>query len=334
MFTYRPLLRCLITAMLVFPLTSSGSNDRDQPVVIQADEVDMDLKSGQRTYRGHVEVTLGEPDEEGFIEIRADQIEMTFSNEQLALALATGDPARFRQRPVGKNQTVVGKGQTIELDEVKNEVTLRGGASLNQQPDTGCGDTIVYHLRSGKLQVRGDSNSVTQTVLGGECTDRSSSGTTTRARIVVRPDALDSKLIATAEDAPASSHVIIGPSIAYAQPSVDSLIIGQFPPNTPIVVHSRTQDWVRVIPPSGTLQLWVYGKYLTKTAGHSSVQANRIRIRTKPSTDPTSVVVGFLNQGDQVRIIDQRGLWSAIDLPMKVPAWVPTDRIRAAATPK
>ena len=333
MFTSRPLLRCLITAILVFPLTSSGADDRDQPVLIQADEVDMDLKSGQRLYRGNVSVT------QGSIRILADQIEMTFSNEQLALALATGQPAIFRQRPAGKSHDVVGKGQSIEMDEISNLVTLRGGASLKQQQDTVYGETIVYDLRSGKLRVRGDSNSVTQTTLapktpGGASSVKSSSATTTRARMVVRPDALDRTPVGTAKDSPVSRYVIIGPSVVYAQPSVDSLIIGQFSPNTPIVVHSRAQDWVRVIPPSGTLRLWVYGKYLTKTAGHSSVQANGIRIRTKPSTDPTSVVVGFLNQGDQVRIIDQRGLWSAIDLPMKVPAWILADQIRAAATPK
>ena len=333
MFSYRPLLRCLITAILVFPLASSGSDDPDQPVVIQADEVDMDLKSGLRLYRGNVSVTKGS------IRILADQIEMTFSNEQLALALATGQPAVFRQRPAGKSHDVVGKGDSIEMDEVNNLVTLRGGASLKQQQDTVYGETIVYDLRSGKLRVRGNSNSVTQTILApktpsGASSVKSSSATTTRARIVVRPDALDRKPVGTAEDSPVSSDVIIGPSVVYAQPSVDSLIIGQFSPNTPIVVHSRAEDWVRVIPPSGTLQLWVYGKYLTKTGGHSSVQANGIRIRTKPSTDPTSVVVGFLNRGDQVRIIDQRGLWSAIDLPMKVPAWVLADKIRAAAAPK
>ena len=333
MFSYRPLLRCLITAILVFPLASSGSDDRDQPVVIQADEVDMDLKSGLRLYRGNVSVTKGS------IRILADQIEMTFSNEQLALALATGQPAVFRQRPAGKSHDVVGKGESIEMDEVNNLVTLRGGASLKQQQDTVYGETIVYDLRSGKLRVRGNSNSVTQTILApktpsGASSVKSSSATTTRARIVVRPDALDRKPVGTAEDSPVSSDVIIGPSVVYAQPSVDSLIIGQFSPNTPIVVHSRAEDWVRVIPPSGTLQLWVYGKYLTKTGGHSSVQANGIRIRTKPSTDPTSVVVGFLNRGDQVRIIDQRDLWSAIDLPMKVPAWIQADKIRAAAAPK
>lgn len=333
MFSYRPLLRCLITAILVFPLASSGSDDRDQPVVIQADEVDMDLKSGLRLYRGNVSVTKGS------IRILADQIEMTFSNEQLALALATGQPAVFRQRPAGKSHDVVGKGESIEMDEVNNLVTLRGGASLKQQQDTVYGETIVYDLRSGKLRVRGNSNSVTQTILApktpsGASSVKSSSATTTRARIVVRPDALDRKPVGTAEDSPVSSDVIIGPSVVYAQPSVDSLIIGQFSPNTPIVVHSRAEDWVRVIPPSGTLQLWVYGKYLTKTGGHSSVQANGIRIRTKPSTDPTSVVVGFLNQGDQVNIIDQRGLWSAIDLPMKVPAWVQADTIRPVAAPK
>jgi lipopolysaccharide transport protein LptA len=334
MFTSRPLLRCLITAILVFPLASSGSDDRDQPVAIKADEVDMDLKSGRRLYLGNVSVTIGVYPQEGSIRIRADQVEMIFSNEQLTLALATGDPARFRQRPVGKNHDVVGKGQTIKLDEVKNVVTLSGGASLKQQQDTVCGDTIVYYLGSGKLRVRGDSNSVTQTVLGGECTDKSSSATTTRARMVMRPDALDRKPANTAEDASVSSDVIIGPSVVYAQPSVDSLIIGQFSPNTPIVVHSRAEDWVRVIPPSGTLRLWVYGKYLTKTADHSSVQANGIRIRTKPSTDTTSVVVGFLNRGDQVNIIGQRGLWRAIDLPTKVAAWVTADTLRPVATPK
>jgi lipopolysaccharide transport protein LptA len=334
MFTSRPLLRCLITAILVFPLASSGSDDRDQPVAIKADEVDMDLKSGRRLYLGNVSVTIGVYPQEGSIRIRADQVEMIFSNEQLTLALATGDPARFRQRPVGKNHDVVGKGQTIKLDEVKNVVTLSGGASLKQQQDTVCGDTIVYYLGSGKLRVRGDSNSVTQTVLGGECTDKSSSATTTRARMVMRPDALDRTPVGTAKDSPVSNYVIIGPSVVYAQPSVDSLIIGQFSPNTPIVVHSRAEDWVRVIPPSGTLRLWVYGKYLTKTADHSSVQANGIRIRTKPSTDTTSVVVGFLNRGDQVNIIGQRGLWRAIDLPTKVAAWVTADTLRPVATPK
>ena len=80
MFTYRPLLRCLITAILVFPWVSSGSDDRDQSVVIHADEVDMDLKSGLRLYRGNVSVTLGEYPDEGSIRILADQIEMTFSS--------------------------------------------------------------------------------------------------------------------------------------------------------------------------------------------------------------------------------------------------------------
>ena len=320
--------------MLVFPLTSSGSDNRDQPVDIKADEVEMDLKSGERLYNGNVKVTLGKYPDEGFIRILADQIKMTFSNEQLERALATGDPAIFRQRPAGKNHDVVGKGQSIEMDEVKNLVTLRGGASLKQQQDMVEGETIVYDPRSGKLRVLGNTNSVTQTTLGGECSVKSSAATTTRARMVVRPDALNRKPVGTAENAPVSSDVIISPSVVYAQPSVDSLTIGQFSPNTPIVVHSRTQNWVRVIPRSGTLQLWVYGKYLTKTAGRSSVQANGIRIRTKPSTGPASVVVGFLNQGDQVHIIDQRGLWSAIDLPMKVPAWVPADKIQAAAVPK
>ena len=333
MFTYRPLLRCLITAILVFPLASSGSDDRDQPVVIQADEVDMDLKSGQRLYRGNVSIT------QGSIRILADQIEMTFSNEQLSLALATGQPAIFRQRPAGKSHDVVGKGQSIEMDELSNLVTLRGGASLKQQQDTVYGETIVYDLRSGKLRVRGDSNSVTQTTLapktsGGASSVKSSSATATRPRIVVRPDTLDRTPGGTAKNSPVASYAIISPSVVYAQPSVDSLIIGQFSPNTPIVVHSRAEDWVRVIPPSGTLRLWVYGKYLTKTADHSSVQANGIRIRTKPSTDTTSVVVGFLNRGDQVNIIGQRGLWSAIDLPTKVAAWVTADTLRPVATPK
>ena len=93
MFSYRPLLRCLITAILIFPLALSGSDDRDQPVDIKADEVDMDLKSGVRLYRGNVSVTIGTYPQEGSIRIRADRIKMTFSNSDLKIEL---DQSRLR----------------------------------------------------------------------------------------------------------------------------------------------------------------------------------------------------------------------------------------------
>lgn len=143
-------MRYLFLGLVLFPLVAwSLDSDRDQPVTIDADEVDIDFASGLRVYRGNVRV------KQGTIRINADEIELNFKGDKLQVAVAKGRPAEFRQRPEGKDHDVIGRGLTIELDEVNNIVTLTDEASLTQNQDTLTGQTIVYNMATDKMKVRG-----------------------------------------------------------------------------------------------------------------------------------------------------------------------------------
>ena len=87
-------------------------SDRNQSVLVEADEVEMDFSSGTRIYRGNVSVR------QGTIRIIADQIELIYKGEQLDHGIATGNPAVFRQRPDGKDHDVIGT-HVVALDRRK-----------------------------------------------------------------------------------------------------------------------------------------------------------------------------------------------------------------------
>ena len=301
------------------------SENCDQPAVIRANEVEHDLTSGQRLYRGDVSV------KHCTLRILADQINMTFAEEILTVAVATGKPAVFRQRPIGKSHDVVGEARTIELDDANQLVTFHGEASLRQDRDTVSGKTIVYNMRSGKLTVRG----ATETIRlpegpSHDSTSHSTSvdGTGSRARIVVRPDSL-SKQSQNSTDTPSIQIYSIDANTSiFAKREDDAPEIGILPPNSPITVHSQIQDWLRIFPPVGVVRLWVYGKFLEQKDGQLQVRADDVRVRTHPNTDSASAIVGFLNRGDIVVMTGESGEWKAIELPETISAWIPADHIQ------
>ena len=132
-------------------------SDRNQSVLVEADEVEMDFSSGTRIYRGNVSVR------QGTIRIIADQIELIYKGEQLDHGIAIGNPAVFRQRPDGKDHDVIGTGRRIELDEIQNIVTFIGDARLRQDRDAIEGERIVYDMARDRMIVRGGDASPTRT---------------------------------------------------------------------------------------------------------------------------------------------------------------------------
>ena len=160
-------------------------SDRNQSVLVEADEVEMDFSSGTRLYRGNVSVR------QGTIRILADQIELVYKGEQLDHGIATGNPAVFRQRPDGKDHDIVGTGRRIELDEIQNIVTFIGDARLRQDRDAIEGERIVYDMARDRMIVRGGDASPTRTTRAGE--DANTALPTQdgeRPRMVLQPDAL------------------------------------------------------------------------------------------------------------------------------------------------
>lgn len=166
-------------------------SDKSQPATIEADEVEMDFRTGKRTYQGNVSV------QQGTMRITADKLIATYEDNKLTEATAFGNPAVFRQRPEGKDQDVVGKAKRLKLDQVQDLVTLDENASLTQDADTIEGKTIVYNLETEKMLVQGGTTTAepaTTTQVeaepqpeAGEVESKAEEAPTKRPRITIQP---------------------------------------------------------------------------------------------------------------------------------------------------
>lgn len=166
--------------LVIFCLQAHGlSTDRDQPATIEADEVEFDFNTGERTYIGNVIVL------QGTLKITGDKIVVQYKNDELESATSWGSPATFKQRPDGKDEDVYGEGNTIVLNEIKNTLTLIEDASLTQGPNTAHGSKIVYNMGTDKLRVKGFTQ--TPSDQQGEGEDGVTKTESGRAKVVIKP---------------------------------------------------------------------------------------------------------------------------------------------------
>jgi len=326
-----------VGALLPVELSLALISDRDQSVLVEADEVEMDFGSGKRIYRGNVSV------KQGTIRIIADQIELFYKGEQLDHGVATGNPAVFRQRPEGKDHDVVGTGKTIELDEVNNIVTFITDAQLRQDRDAIEGDRIVYDMGRDKMIVRGGDNAPTRTTRSGEdaATVLATKSDNGRPRMVLQPESGEPSGSASASKAAAASSgagtgsgqpAFIGASGSpvFAARTMASTSLGTLPVGTAIRVIRSSDGWAEVNA-SRAVHVWVYGKFVSSRSGIGSVTGSAVRIRSTPSTGADSQILGEVNAGDTVEVLETRGDWKRITAPATVRVWIPASRVETTA---
>ncbi len=322
----------LLACFAITPLSALAlESDRNQSALIEADEVELDFGSGKRIYRGNVSVR------QGTIRILADEIELFYRGEQLDHAVAKGNPAVFRQRPEGKDHDIIGTGQTIELDEVHNIVTFITDAQLRQGRDSIEGQRIVYDMAQDRMKVRSGVAAPTRTTRAGEdaptATSQEDSG---RPRLVIQPDAKNTSNTATTppittakvETVNTSDMRYIGNKGAtvFAQRSMTAPQLGTLAANTPVRLLRSDNGWAQISAPRG-IKVWIYGKFVSSSAGVGVVTGSRVRLRSAPSTETGSMVTGEANRGQKVWVIAVRGDWKQIEPPANFRAWIPSGRI-------
>lgn len=127
-------------------------SDRDQPAEIEADNTEIDFKSGVHTLTDNVLFV------QGTLRLKADKLVAVRNKKgDLEKATAWGSLARVKLRPDNEPHDVEGWGKKMVVDNAKNTVTLIGNASLKQGDRTARGDTIVYNLSTDKLRIIGNS---------------------------------------------------------------------------------------------------------------------------------------------------------------------------------
>ena len=130
-------LAALIAVSAPFTVAALES-DLEQPIMIEADSLEIDDRAGTSLYRGNVDIR------QGTIHITADSVKVTQKEGQPDHLLAKGKPVTFKQQTDQKGQWVEGKADTAEYHADSDTLYLSGQAELKQGADNFASDRIIY----------------------------------------------------------------------------------------------------------------------------------------------------------------------------------------------
>ncbi len=142
------LLSALLPAVLLLPLAPAQAleSDKDQPISIEADSVDLDDRKGQSIYQGNVELS------QGSIRIRADRITVSQRKGQPDHILAEGRPVGFRQKADDNKGMITGQARKVEYDANSDVLYLIDSAELTQGKDSFKSDRITYDRAKARIR--------------------------------------------------------------------------------------------------------------------------------------------------------------------------------------
>lgn len=111
------------------------------PLVIEADQVQINDKTGVSVYKGNVQVTRGA------VHLSCDDLTVHNANGEVKQSECNGRPAKFRREPEGDRKEVHGHADRVEYYLDDEHVVLLGDAHLVQNRDTFSGQHIIYYLK-------------------------------------------------------------------------------------------------------------------------------------------------------------------------------------------
>jgi lipopolysaccharide export system protein LptA len=126
------------------------ATDKDQPIEIEADYAQLDESKQLTVYTGGVVVI------QGSIRMSGDKLTVYYDDDQqLKDAYLEGKPARFKQRPDGKDEDFEGESRRMEYHARDDLLHLIDDARLTQGKQTLTGPRISYDTKLSILTARG-----------------------------------------------------------------------------------------------------------------------------------------------------------------------------------
>lgn len=143
---------CLALLVCFVPtLAHALTADKDKPINIEADQVDIDERNGVSTYTGKVTLV------QGTLQMSADTVVVHTTERRLAKMVASGNPARFRQRPDGATEDVQAQAKQVEYRAPSGIVLLTESAELRQGANSFTGARIEYDSVRNVVRASGTS---------------------------------------------------------------------------------------------------------------------------------------------------------------------------------
>ncbi|RUO34026.1 lipopolysaccharide transport periplasmic protein LptA [Aliidiomarina soli] len=117
--------------------------DSQQPIKVEADHEELDLRANRLTFRDNVIIT------QGSLRITADLLEVEGDNDaelgQGEVFVATGSPATYQQT-VDEGVTVNAHANEIRFDSRRRVLTLTGSAEMRESGNQVTAERITYYV--------------------------------------------------------------------------------------------------------------------------------------------------------------------------------------------
>jgi len=131
------------------------SSDRDQPIDLEADSVQVDDAKQTSTYVGNVIL------KQGSLLIKADKLIVKEDKDGFQHSTSIGNPTTFKQKRTGKNEWLEGSALRIEYDGRMDKVKLFKKAWVKRGEDVVRGDYIMYDAIAEFAEVKGGTKTTT-----------------------------------------------------------------------------------------------------------------------------------------------------------------------------
>ena len=142
------LLLCLCLSILASAVYAQDTQ-RDQPITIEADRVDVDDAKGMSVYRGNVILR------QGAMTLWADELHLqTTAQRELSSVKAIGKPAKFKQEESAEAGELRGHALQITYDVTTEYMLFTGEAYFWQCGDEMSGDEVEYHGQQAVMKAR------------------------------------------------------------------------------------------------------------------------------------------------------------------------------------
>ena len=138
--------RLIWLALAALPFHSWAlSSDRHQPMMIEADRVELDDAKGISVYRGRVRVS------QGTLLLTGETMTVHNKGNRIEKVIMEGKPATYKQRPDNKDQDVHAKALHMEYYTDPEYVILLKQAVVEQQGDVLRSERIEYDVAKDKV---------------------------------------------------------------------------------------------------------------------------------------------------------------------------------------
>ena len=131
-------------------------SDREQPIHLQADRVEINEKQASSLYQGNVHL------QQGSLKIDAEEVAVQMKNGNLDVIVIRGKPAILEQQPDNQAELVRSRAEYMEYYAAQERLILKTNAEVTQGNNLFQGDHIEYDTRNSVVKAHKDPGSDTR----------------------------------------------------------------------------------------------------------------------------------------------------------------------------